>query len=506
MVKEVAFAELGNVKALVGEVLEESEIFSLHGLLINSRKEEETKDGGQEGQRRGKVKWHLVTHVTLEVLLERWEGVSTTEGTNLPEGCGQTVVDTSDWGSRGLGGKNTDVVTWTKLAKGHEDTVNHHKSTDGVDKVWVETSHDVTNGSLQHKTNDKSKSWPNKVRGKGTNKGPWQVEQVEHNVPAKGLVQVVILDDVVENWRGVDTKGIGRKVVDPPDDSNNKKSWPVELNNQEPWWCHLLEVHLGELSTLLEEHSHDEEGNWWNSTNTERNSPDWLEVVGTADPQKDHWDKGRNDETKVDHEVGEQSKVTVSLPGWKKRRSLGTCSRSRWVLGTNEVSEEKSVCSNGSKKTTGVTTNVGLSTNTPGPGGKNGKQDQTTGGDEHTLLSGNVIGNETKGQLANNGTGKSNSRHVLQGIGVGVLGTINEGKACGGSPNGVVNVTIGEQTRTSSEDGPVGPLTAGSNVFLINNDFVTVMVRHSHALELLLTHSVLTPGHLLFDDGWQLAQ
>lgn len=57
-----------------------------------------------------------------------------------------------------------------------------------------------------------------------------------------------------------------------------------------------------------------------------------------------------------------------------------------------------------------------------------------------------------------------------------VLVAIDDGKTGGGSTDGVVHITVGKQTGTGGEDGPVVLFAAWGDVFFVDFDNVTVLV------------------------------
>ncbi|KAH3660076.1 hypothetical protein OGAPHI_007281 [Ogataea philodendri] len=199
-------------------------------------------------------------------------------------------------GSTSLGCEKTNVVTRSKLPKSHEDTVENGEAGNVLLQSWKSTCHGETKDGLEKHTGHQGESWTNVVGHKSTGKCTRHVEQVEHNVPSESLVEVTIRNNDVQDCGGVDTES-------------------------------------------------QEQRQRWDGSESKSNSPNGLEVVRLEDPKTNHRNECGNDETKVNHGVGEPREVSVSVASRKQCRSLGTGSRTGWILGTNEDTKEKSVSS-----------------------------------------------------------------------------------------------------------------------------------------------------------------
>ncbi|KAH3664758.1 hypothetical protein OGATHE_003573 [Ogataea polymorpha] len=151
-----------------------------------------------------------------------------------------------------------------------------------------------------------------------------------------------------------------------------------------------------ELLVLFELQSKEKQRQRRNSTKAKRNSPNRLQVARLENPQANHRHKSRHNVAKVDHEVGEPGKPSVSVSCWQESGSLCTSCRSSWVLRTDENTKEKSITSQGRKETSWVSTILGFCSDTPRSGGQNCEKDKACRRDKHTGFSTDVIRKDSK--------------------------------------------------------------------------------------------------------------
>ncbi|KAH3664756.1 hypothetical protein OGATHE_003571 [Ogataea polymorpha] len=190
---------LSNIKAVFLKISKEIDIFSLHGFLVNRWKKEKSQESSNDGQRRGQIEGSLESHVSTVVSLETWESPSTAESTNFSKCSSDRIVDSTHRSSTRFGGKQTNLITWTKLSKSHEYTVHHNKAGNVLFQSAQRACHGKTNDSLAENTNDQRESWAEVIRHNGTEEGAWYVKQVEHHVPPESLVKITVWDDYIKN-------------------------------------------------------------------------------------------------------------------------------------------------------------------------------------------------------------------------------------------------------------------------------------------------------------------
>lgn len=450
-VSNLNITQKSHIVAVLSQVVNKSNVLLLNGILTKRWQEEQGEEGREETQSRRDVEGGLDTGVTLKTTMlsdNDWENVSTNKSTDLTNSGGDTVVLTSDRSSRSLGSQTSNVVTSTKLTKSDENTKNNDETGNVVLQVWVASGHTDTNSTLKNKTNDKGHSWAKEVTEPTTQNGTWHVEQVENNVPTPSLVNIVVRQNDREDERRVKTKRVSREIVNEPQNRHNGQSEPIVLNDEPKWvLLNLLHVKLSECIRVLNLHTHEEQDEWWEDTQTQGESPDSVQVSWGKDPQQDQWNERGDDETHVDSEVSEPTEVSVSV----SRRQLvsklrGNDGGSR-VLSTDGNTQEKSEYSDGGEQTL-----WGLA---PGSDStKKGEENKHHVSDKHTTSTGIMVRDVTKTQLTDHGTSKGNCRNVGDGRGVLVLLTIDKRQTGCDSGNGVVHVTIGEQTSTRNKSRP----------------------------------------------------
>lgn len=81
----------------------------------------------------------------------------TDERADLASGSGETVELAPHGGRAGFSSKETKAVTRPQLAKAEEYAVDDGECTDVGCELLVETAHDETDDSLEHKTGDLKK-------------------------------------------------------------------------------------------------------------------------------------------------------------------------------------------------------------------------------------------------------------------------------------------------------------------------------------------------------------
>jgi hypothetical protein len=108
----------GGIVSILLQKDPESCVLCFDGILGNGRQEHEGDNGTENAHRRTEVEWvlALLNHIGARIIDQVREDVCSDEGTDLAtRGC-DTVVLSSDGGCGGLGGDETDVVTWADFA------------------------------------------------------------------------------------------------------------------------------------------------------------------------------------------------------------------------------------------------------------------------------------------------------------------------------------------------------------------------------------------------------
>lgn len=303
----LAETKLGGIPTILLEVLAELAVLLGNGVLTDIGQAEKGNGGGDDAESRGNVKG-VLGGLGLVVTAEGSngvKGVGANKGANLANGGGDAVVATTDTGSAGLGGEETNVVARAELAEGEEDAVDDGKGSDAGGDFRVDAGHDEADEGLGGDADDEGVLGADPVRDKGAEDGAGEVEHVDDGVPAKdGGEGGVGGAETGENGGRVDAKGIAREldksqiklqgqatgqacrsgictyIVEEPDDGDGSESEPVVLEDEEvgSLFAHRL---LGKLFGLLETETEDEEDEGEDDTDAQAGAPDDF-VVGVV--------------------------------------------------------------------------------------------------------------------------------------------------------------------------------------------------------------------------------
>lgn len=457
---EALISHLGDIKAMGSDVLEEVSVLVLDRGLGHRRQEEvgdesrEDTEGGGDPERT--LDSGNLRVVLLKALDNQREALGTDESSNLTHGGGDTVEDTSDSSGGVLGGQQTNVSSRSHLSKSLEDTVSNDETGGVLDHGLVDSSHDETDNSLENQRGSQSDSRSEPVGKDGSKEGSGEVKGGEQNTPAKGLDQAIFGVERVDNHGGVDSKGERNEVVEHPHETDDQQSGSVVPQSQQVGRSGSLEVVLSEGLGLLELGSEVEQRQRRNGSQSDSQTPDPGESVLSKDPQEDQRHKRGDNEAEINHETGEENKPSVSGSRSHHSRGLRAGHRSSGVLSSNTDSDEKSVGNQGRQHTI----HVGASSSSPGSSTQDGEDDQDKGRDNHTHFSGMVVGDKTKDKHTQHGSSKDNGRDGSRVSGVLVLFSVQDSQTGVNGSHGVVNVSIREETSSSSNNGPSSAVLA----------------------------------------------
>lgn len=219
--------------------------------LVDLREQEERQESTEDAKCAGDEERILaLANVVGSILLDDWQNVGAHESANLANGGSIRVVLTTDSSSATLGGTQAKVITRAKLAQREEDAitsqkrqnrdflqvkrnipVDHHEATHVLRgrKPLVAPGHDEPNNTLKKHTDGKSVTRTNPVTHPSAESGTRQVKHVSQGSPAKVLPQRCIgASDDPDPLRGIQAEGVGRKVVDEPDQRDHRQAEPVK--------------------------------------------------------------------------------------------------------------------------------------------------------------------------------------------------------------------------------------------------------------------------------------
>ena len=152
--------------------------------------------------------------------------------------------------------------------------VDYHESSNvcGSGEASVQASHDKPEDSLEEDTDRQTVSWADPIAGEGSDECARDIKEIDNGIPrrdeallapdcmrrgvewyidsghkpAKTLPQRSgARQDQCQPSRRIDAKGVCGKVVDEPDQRDDREAEPIEFDNQPDWiLVHLLPVVL----------------------------------------------------------------------------------------------------------------------------------------------------------------------------------------------------------------------------------------------------------------------
>lgn len=402
------------------QIRPEFDVLLLDGILGDGRQAEQGQEAGEDGQRRADPERILTCLGFVRgILHDDGEDVGADERSDLADGGGDAVVFAADGGGARLRGDEADVVTRTHLAKCEEEPVDDDKAGDvgRQGELGVAAGHDEADDALEEDAEGEETAGfeCGHVGEEGAQDAAGHVEEVEEDVPAKGLPEGgLVTEQVGEDLAAVQAERVGGEVVDEPDQGHNQQPVPVVADAEQIGRFCIAHGFAGVGFWLAELDAQVQEGERRDDAQAETDAPCEAEVGLAGDEDDDHGHEGGDDEGEIDLHVGEEAEPPVSRAFLQFSRALGAAYAASWVFASYAYSEEESICGQGCEQA-GLRASCAIGTCT-----QSCKDDDDDGRDEERPFAGVAVGGVAEDKHAQDGACEGDGGDVALGGGVGV--------------------------------------------------------------------------------------